>query len=144
MSRIDVIQAENTNEFDRINGGTCIAYWRNNVPQSEDSFSYCRATHRYGTQSDILVGGHVIGIVDGMPHVFITPILDSVNKSDNPKIFEVDERDLVQVPSADEQVLLTDKDNQRLVEVLREKYLKQEYMQKLYSLSLNRYGTKHP
>lgn len=76
--------------------------------------------------------------------MFITPILDSVNKSDNPKIFEVDERDLVQVPSADEQVLLTDKDNQRLVEVLREKYLKQEYMQKLYSLSLNRYGTKHP
>lgn len=107
---IKVIQATNTEEYDQIDGNSCIRYWINNHPNGYDS-SFCRATPKVGTQSDPIVGGHVIAIVDGAPHVYITPIRNSVNVKDDPKIFDVEQNDLVEVPEDDERNILADKEN---------------------------------
>ncbi len=109
---IKVIQATNTEEYDQIDGNSCIRYWINNHPNGYDS-SFCRATPKVGTQSDPIVGGHVIAIVDGAPHVYITPIRNSVNVKDDPLTFDVDPDDLVKVPENDERQLLADGENIR-------------------------------
>ena len=118
MSIIKVIQAVNTSNYDQIGGLSCIKYWENNTPNRHDSISYCRATRSYITEDDQLVGAHVIGIVDDVPHVYITAIKDSVNKSNDPEIFDVDMADLVAVPTDHEQKILEDKDNQDLLKKL--------------------------
>ncbi len=107
---IKVIQATNTEEYDQIDGNSCIRYWINNHPNGYD-ITFCRATKKIGTQSDFIVGGHVIAIVDGTPHVYITPIRNSVNVKDRPKMFDVDPDDLVEVPEDDERNILADEEN---------------------------------
>ena len=106
---IKVIQAVNTSEYDVINGCSCIEYWTKN--KSGRDSSTCRATGRQGTLNDSIVGGHVIGIINNIPHVYIVPILNSVNASDNPLMFDVEENDLLQVPCNDEQEILNDSMN---------------------------------
>ena len=115
---IKVIQAVNTSDYDQIGGLNCIKFWEENTPGRTDSIAYCRATHCWATESDPLVGAHVIGIVNGEPHVYITPIKDSVNKSNKPGVFKVQLTDLVPVPKADEQKILKDKENQELLKCL--------------------------
>lgn len=115
-----VYQAVNTSEYDNINGMSCHEYWKRNNPHVKDSICFCRATSEYGTEDDPIVGGHVIGLDNGEPHVYITPILNSVNKKNDPKIFNVDEVNLVQVPTDDEKAILSDKENQQIVRCLEE------------------------
>ena len=106
---IKVIQAANTSSYDKIDECSCIEFWRNNN-SGRDSVT-CRATDEQGTQTDPIVGGHVIAIFNNTPHVYIVPILNSVNVSDYPLTFDVDESDLVQVPFHDEQIILNDPQN---------------------------------
>lgn len=106
---IKVIQAANTSSYDKIDECSCIEFWRNN--NSGRDSATCRATDEQGTQTDPIVGGHVIGIINNTPHVYIVPILNSVNVSEDPLTFDVDESDLVQVPSHDEQIILNDPQN---------------------------------
>ena len=115
-----VIQAVNTQDYDSIDGLSCIAYWKRENPYSADPIRYCRATLAPATPQDAIVGGHVIGIKNGTPHVYITPILNSVNASGNPEIFGVDERDLVRVPDEHEQAILADNDNRHKRSMLEE------------------------
>ena len=108
-----VIQAVNTSKFDDINGKSCIDYWRSQRPYRDDSC--CRATKEKAQGDDKIVGGHVIGYANGFPHVYITPILSSVNKEHNIITFNVAEADLVQVPLQDERAILSDPDNKELL-----------------------------
>ena len=108
-----VIQAVNTSKFDDINGKSCIDYWRSQRPYRDDSC--CRATQKKAQGDDKIVGAHVIGYANGSPHVYITPILNSVNTSGSPFAFNVAEADLVQVPLQDERAILSDPDNKELL-----------------------------
>ena len=122
MSKIKVIQAVNTSDYDQIDGLSCIKYWENNTPYRQESVRYCRATLHYATETDSLVGAHVIGIVDGQPHVYITPILSSVNTSNDPESFMVDTKDLVRIPLKDEQAILLDRANKmRILKLTHQK-----------------------
>ena len=119
---IKVIQAVNTSEYDVINGCSCIEYWTKNI-SGRDS-STCRATGRQETLNDSIVGGHVIGIINNTPHVYIVPILNSVNVSEDPMTFDVDESDLVQVPFHDEQIILNDPQNRIRKKMLNARRMK--------------------
>ena len=111
MSKIVVCNAANTSEFDKIGGKSCIKYWDEHTPNKTESIRFCRATYKYGTEEDPIIGGHVLAILGGKPRVFITPILKSYNTANDPKGFSVSTDDLVPVPAADEQAILNMKGN---------------------------------
>ena len=106
---IKVINAANTTAYDTIDGMSCIDYWRRACPRADSSF--CRAKHEQGTEDDIIVGGHVISVDNLEPHVFITPILRSVNNDEYYPPFDVSCVDLVRVPLEMERAILSDPDN---------------------------------
>ena len=120
MSKIKVCQAANTSDFDLINGISCLNYWQMKSPNLQEPICYCRAKRKEGTADDPLVGGHVIGLIGGVPHIFITPILNSVNVSDEPRVFEVNMDDLVRVPNEDELAILADNENKKRTGCLQE------------------------
>ena len=111
-----VIQAVNTSNYDHINGRNCIDYWRSQRPYNRSG--YCRATNRLPQGTDSIVGGHVIGYENGFPHVYITPILSSVNTERNIITFNVVETDLVRVPLQDERAIMSDPENRELLRKL--------------------------
>ena len=115
---VKVCQAVNTTNYDTINGDSCINYWNNNAPNDRQAILMCRATSGNDSEDDPIVGGHVIGINNHYPHVYIVPILRSVNTSGNPRIFSVEEEDLVQVPTNQENAILADRENQNLARIL--------------------------
>lgn len=113
-----VIQAANTSEFDNIDGMSCIDYWDNNAPNKQETIRFCRATGDSGTEEDRIVGGHVLGFDGDVPHVYITPILSSVNTSENPLTFDVDVSDLIQVPIEDERAIIIMDENKKRLHML--------------------------
>lgn len=119
MSKIRVLQAVNTSDYDNIQGRSCIDYWSDNATNNRDA-NYCRATDERGDEDNPIVGGHVIAVINGRPHIYITPILNNVNLTRDPAIFKVDTEDLAQVPTDDENAILADIENQKLVSALIE------------------------
>lgn len=126
---IKVIQAANTSDFDRINGESCITYWEENKPNNHEPIRFCRATLTPATIENDIVGGHVLAYVDDEPHVFITPILSSVNTSEDPMSFDVNDSDLVQVPIEDEEAILNMDENKKRLKMLSAILRMKELMQ---------------
>ncbi len=116
MIMMRVIQAVNTSNYDQINGRSCIDYWCTQRPFRRSD--YCRVTNKIPQGTDSIVGGHVLGYENGSPHVYITPILSSVNKEHRIITFNVTDTDLVRVPLADEKAILSDPENKELLRKL--------------------------
>ena len=127
MSDIYVCNALNTEEYDKIEGKSCIDYW---CEKTGGLWFYCRACHSLIEPSNGIVGGHVIDFLSETPHIYITPIHDICNKRKGElPYFLVAENDLVRIPKADEeQKILNDEENiqhiQKMKETLKEELKK--------------------
>ncbi len=119
LSKLWVTNALNTSAYDKINGQSCIDYWRSMLPGRDDKT--CRATMGKAVGDDIIVGGHVISVYSKEPKVYITPILKSINKGNCKRLFLVDINDLVRVPIEQEEAILRDPDNVKLIESFKGK-----------------------
>lgn len=109
-----VCNALNTTDYDQIDGLDCIDYWSE---KRNEPARFCRVSHKEGTPGNKLVGGHVITIDKGTPHVYIVPMLSSYNAmKENLPAFFVDDESLVEVPRDQEQKILSDPDNIKEIE----------------------------
>lgn len=111
--KVTVCNAVNTSDYDIIDGKTCIEYWldKRTLPV------FCPVCHKQLKKEDA-VGGHVINLF-GKKHVFITPMHGACNsKKEKAAFFKVHEPDLVKIPKEDEQKILKDPENGRLLRLL--------------------------
>lgn len=113
--KIWVCNALDTEDYDRPDGmGSCLEFWKREqdktlFPADPD---ICRVRHNNGIPSSPIVGAHVIGFMEGKPHVYIVPMHDSCNlKKQSLEPFRVLRSDLVRVPNLDERAILNMKSN---------------------------------
>ena len=111
--RLWACNALNTSDYDTIEGQSCIDFWLSH--KNGRRIVLCPVCHDLLKKSEA-VGGHVI-VFDGKDnYVCITPMHSDCNtKREKAGPFEVLEADLVRVPEEDEEAILADPDNKKLV-----------------------------
>ena len=95
----------------------------------------CRAKHNGDEPNSPIVGGHVIGFMEDIPHVYIVPMHSSCNlKKQNLDPFRVFRYDLIRVPYPDERAILNMKSNKLQIDRMK-KYVQRKTLQRFRKLS---------
>lgn len=126
MDKLVVCNALNTSPYDIIDGMSCLEYWQHHRPFL--NIQKCRACGKVGTEDNPIVGGHVISILGGERHVFITPIHEKCNlKRGKLFPFVVYASNLYPIPAEDEKRILADEDNVNEIKRQRKRYLDRSF-----------------